>query len=133
MFLKFSWSLQENTCVRVSEACKYIKKTLIQVFSCEFWKNFFRAPLVAASWSLIWMKINILSNNTGHMPGPNLDLFCVQQSNAVPLFQNCTKLYAKHLEEGLIRGWRNIWGPSFQQSVLFSKKIALFGLYWTLP
>ena len=41
------------------------------------------------------------------MPGPNLDLFCVRQSNAAPLFENCTKLYAKHLEEGLIRGWQN--------------------------
>ena len=36
-------------------------------------------------------------------PGPNLDLFCVQQSNAAPFCKNYAKLYfdAKPLEKGL--------------------------------
>ena len=39
--------------------------------------------------------------------GPNLDLLCVQQLDAAPFYENCTKHYfaAKHLEKGLDRGW----------------------------
>ena len=60
--------------------------------------------------------------------GPNLDLFCVRQSNAVPFCENYAKLYfdAKHLEKGLNRGWWNIRGSFFKKSALFSQ-------YWTLP
>ena len=45
--------------------------------------------------------------------GPNLDLLCIQLSNAAPFCKNYAKLYfdAKHLEKGLNRGWRNFWGP----------------------
>ena len=52
LFLKISYKLQENTCVRISfliklqaETCIFIKKeTVTQVFSCEFceiFKNIF--------------------------------------------------------------------------------------------
>ena len=39
--------------------------------------------------------------------GPNLDLFCVQQSGAASFCENYAKLYfdAKHLEKGWNRGW----------------------------
>ena len=49
--------------------------------------------------------------------GPNLDLLCIQQSDAVPFCENYVKLYfdAKHLEKGLNRG-AEIFGA------LFSKK-----------
>ena len=42
VFLEISQNLQENNCVRGSaSACKFIKKkTLVQVFSCEFCKTF---------------------------------------------------------------------------------------------
>ena len=51
VFLKFLQNSQGNTCARVSF---FIKKTLVQVFSYEFFKNFkntlfYRTPLVAAS------------------------------------------------------------------------------------
>ena len=41
------------------------------------------------------------------MTGPNLDLLCVQQSEAASFCENYEKLYfnAKHLEKGLSRGW----------------------------
>ena len=39
--------------------------------------------------------------------GPNLDLLCVQQSDAAHFRENYLKLYfdAEHLEKGLNRGW----------------------------
>ena len=60
VFLGISQNSQENTCTRVSfliklQACNFIKKeTLMQVFSCEFWKIsqntfLYRTPLVTAS------------------------------------------------------------------------------------
>ena len=45
--------------------------------------------------------------------GPNLDLICIRQSNAVPFCKNYAKLYfaVQHLEQGLNRSWRNFWCP----------------------
>ena len=42
-----------------------------------------------------------------YIPGPNLDLLCVQHSDAALFCGNYTKLYfdAKHLEKGSNRGW----------------------------
>ena len=39
--------------------------------------------------------------------GPNLDLLCIQQSDAAPFYENYAKLYfdAKHLGKGLNKGW----------------------------
>ena len=39
--------------------------------------------------------------------GPNLNLLCVQQSDAAHFRENYLKLYfdAEHLEKGLNRGW----------------------------
>ena len=54
LFLESFQNSQENTCARVSEACNFIKKkTLAQMFSCEFCeisKNAFsyRKPPVTA-------------------------------------------------------------------------------------
>ena len=51
-------------------------------------------------------------------PGPNLDLLCVWQSDAVTLLsENYAKLYfdAKHLEKRLNRGWWNFWHLFFKK------------------
>ena len=39
--------------------------------------------------------------------GPNLDLLCIQQSDAAPFYENDAKLYfdVKHLGKGLNKGW----------------------------
>ena len=61
VFLEISENSQANTCVRVSEACNFIKKeTLAQVFSCEFCKiskNTFsyKTPPVAASGFMLYL------------------------------------------------------------------------------
>ena len=64
-------------------------------------------------------------------PGPNLDLSCVQQSDAAPFFENYPKLYfdAKQLEKGLNRGGE-IFGALF---FFFKKKRALSNQYQMLP
>ena len=63
-----------------------------------------------------------------HVPGPNLDLLCIQQSDAAPFCEDYAKLYfdAKHSEKGLDTGWLNFWCPFFQKSTLF-------GQYQMLP
>ena len=57
--------------------------------------------------------------------GPNLDLLCVQQSDAAPICENFRMLCfaAKHLEKGLNRGGE-IFGS------LFFQKNVHFGQYW---
>ena len=41
------------------------------------------------------------------LASPNLDLLCIWQSDAAPLFENYAELYfdTKHLEKVLNRGW----------------------------
>ena len=62
------------------------------------------------------------------LPGPNLELLCVRQSDAAFIHENYAKLYfhAKHLEKALNRGVVNFLVPFFQKSILF-------GQYPTLP
>ena len=52
--------------------------------------------------------------------GPNLDLLCVQQSDAAPICENFTMLCfdAKHLEKGLNRGGE-IFGSVFSKKCPF--------------
>ena len=58
-------------------------------------------------------------------PGPNLDLLCVWQSNAVPICENYVELYfdAKHLEKVLNRVWWNFWCPFYFKKVPFLANI----------
>ena len=58
-------------------------------------------------------------------PGPNLDLFCIRQSNAAPFCENYAKLYfdAKHLNKRLNKGWWKFWGPSFKKVPVFQKRV----------
>ena len=51
-------------------------------------------------------KIAFLKLVSISLPGPNLDLLCIRQSNAVPIQENYAKLYfhAKHIEKELNSG-----------------------------
>ena len=57
-----------------------------------------------------------------NLTGPNLDLLCVQQSNAAPFCENYAKLYfdVKHLEKGL-----NRWCETFDVFFFLKKKTFL--------
>ena len=68
LFLKMSQYSQENTCVGITffnknaglQTCSFIKETLTQEFSCEYWEilknNYFEEHLwTAASESFPWM------------------------------------------------------------------------------
>ena len=60
VFLEISQNSQENTCVRISQACNFIKKeTLAHAFSCEFCEIFKNTIFIEQLW---WLLLQFPNN-----------------------------------------------------------------------
>ena len=115
--LKILQNLQQNTSVGVSfsiqmQACNFIKKeTPTLMFSCKFYKNFYRTPPVAASE--VWNK-TISTYKWKLLAKPNQkpvpSSFCCESN--LKLKTKKTKLFALVQKVDALKPEKNPWETS---------------------
>ena len=87
----------------IKESCKMVGEehffNVTYVFVCKIEEKTFHATEII---KLSFPKLVSIS-----LPGPNLGLFCVRESDVAFIHENYVKLHfhVKHLEKGLNRRW----------------------------